>query len=201
MSANFCRVLKARIESFKQSTAGVAAVEFAMILPILVLMTLGVAEVTHAVIAHKKFQKSVAMIGDLVSRENSIGTNVSSAQATMDGMMKAAEQAMYPFDTTALKMSVTAISSNPNTGALTVAWAYPYHGYPVTACGQPKSMPAANMIAAGNSAVLVEAQFIYTPIIASLVPGFTAPITFTDQIAHAPRGQCPDYAGNKCICP
>lgn len=202
MSVNFRCALKARLQSFKKSTAGVAAIEFAMILPILVLMTLGVAEVTNAVIAHKKFQSAVAMVGDLVSREETIGSDTNSANLAMQGIMKSAENAMYPFNKLDLKMAITAIAANPNTGVQTVAWAYSHRGYPLTACQAPKSMPAANMITPGNSAILVEAEFTYRPIITSLVPGFTAPIKFKDQIANAPRGQCPDFGGYHCTsCP
>jgi hypothetical protein len=81
-----------------------------------------------------------------------------------------------------------------------VGWSYPYHSYPVSACGASKNMPAAGMITAGNSAILVEAQYTYTPLIGNLVPGFTGSIVWTDRIANAPRGQCPDYAGKKCAC-
>jgi Flp pilus assembly protein TadG len=203
MPVSFHRVLKASLQSFKQSTAGVAAIEFAMILPILALMTLGVAEVTNAVIAHKKFQSAVAMVGDLVSREETIGTDTDSAKQALAGIMKAAENAILPFNKLDLQMAITAIAANPNTGAQTVAWAYSHQGYDVTACQAPKAMPAAGMIAPGNSAILVEARFTYRPIIKALVPGLTnATITFTDQIANAPRGQCPDFGGYHCTsCP
>ena len=150
---------------------------------------------------HKRFQRSIALVGDLVSREEQIGTTVSEGTTAMAGMMKAAEHAMKPFDTATLKMGVTAIEADPNNAAITtVAWAYPYKGYPTSACGANKSMPAANMITKGNSAILVEAEYVYTPIIANLIPGFSTSVTWKDKIAHAPRGQCPDYGGKKCNC-
>ena len=61
-------------------------------------------------------------------------------------------------------------------------------------------MPAANMITKGNSAILVEAEYMYKPILTDLVPGFNVAIKWTDQIAHAPRGRCPNYAGKDCKC-
>ena len=198
MTSKFRQAAIAQFQRFKLNTAGVAAIEFAFLLPILVILMLGVTEASHAIIAHKRFQKAVSMMGDLVSREDTIGSDVSSAQGTMNGMMEAAKQAMYPYNIATLKMGITAIKADPNTGAQTVAWSYSYNSFPVTACSGSKSMPAAGMITNGNSAVLVEAQYTYTPIISGLVPGFGGNLIFNDKIANAPRGQCPDYAGKKC---
>jgi Flp pilus assembly protein TadG len=189
-----------RIQQFKANCAGVAAVEFAFLAPVLILMTLGVAEASHAIIAHKHFQKAVAMMGDLVSREETIGTTAAEADAAMVGMMNAALQAMNPYPTTTLQMGITAIKADPNNGTQTVAWKYSHNGYPVTACGSAKAMPAAGMITNGNSAILVEAQYTYTPLISQLVPGFKLPMVFNDKIANAPRGQCPHFGANAAPC-
>jgi hypothetical protein len=141
------------------------------------------------------------LVGDLVSREDTIGTTAAEASLEMDGMMRAAEHAMSPYGFSALKIGVSAIVAPPAPATqTTVAWSYPYHGYTVSACGTSKNMPAAGMIAAGNSAILVEASYVYSPLISNLIPGFRSSVTWTDRIANAPRGQCPDYAGKKCAC-
>jgi Flp pilus assembly protein TadG len=196
--------LAKRLLSFKSSSAGVAAIEFAYILPVLMMMTFGVIEATRAVIMHKRFQRSVALISDLVSREETLGTNVASADAALAGIMKAAEHTMSPYSAASLKIGVSAISanSNPAITATTVAWKYSYHSYPMTACGGTKAMPATGMIAAGNSAILVEADYTFTPLLGDLVPGFKTAVTWHDTIANAPRGSCPNYAGLQCLtCP
>lgn len=193
--------LSYKISQFKKSNAGVAAVEFAYIAPILITMTFGVVEATRAVMMHKRFQRSVALIGDLVSREETLGTTVTEATTALAGMMKAAEHAMAPYSYAPLKIGVSAIVAPPAPQTqTTVAWSYPYNGYPVLACGSNKNMPAAGMISAGNAAILVEAEYTYTPLLANLIPGFKSQVTWTDRIANAPRGQCPDYAGKKCAC-
>ncbi len=190
-----------RVHVFKENCAGVAAVEFAYLLPLLIMMTYGVIEASRAVMMHKRFQRSVAMIGDLVSREEQIGDSDAAATAEMDGMMKAAEHIMKPYDISTLKMGVTAIQADPNNATITkVAWSYPYKGYPVLACNAPKAMPASGMITKGNSAILVEAEYMYKPILTGLVPGFDVAIKWQDQIAHAPRGRCPNWAGKDCKC-
>lgn len=201
MPTSFRKSIALRFGQFRANCAGVAAVEFAFIAPVLMIMTIGIAEASRAVMMHKRYQRSVAMVGDLVSREDAIGTTAAEATAEMAGMMKAAEQAMAPYSFATLKIGVSAIMAPiaPATQT-TVAWSYPYHSYPVSACGANKNMPAANMISAGNAAILVEGQYTYTPLIANLIPGFKGSVTWTDTIAYSPRGACPDYAGKKCSC-
>ena len=190
-----------RLHLFKENCAGVAAVEFAYLLPLLIMMTYGVFEASRAVMMHKRFQRSVAMIGDLVAREETIGTSVASGNTEMAGMMKAAEQAMYPYDISTLRIGITAIQADINNAAITtVAWSYPYNGYSVSSCSSPKAMPAPGMITKGNAAVLVEGEYMYKPLLTGLVPGFDATFKWEDKIAHAPRGRCPNYAGKDCKC-
>ena len=165
------------------------------------MMTYGVIEASRAVMMHKRFQRSVAMVGDLVAREETIGDSASTAKAQMDGIMKAAEHIMRPYDISSLKVGVTAVQADPNNASITkVAWSYPYKSYPVLACNATKAMPASGMITKGNSAILVEAEYIYKPILTNLVPGFKLSMQWKDQIAHAPRSRCPDYAGKNCTC-
>jgi Flp pilus assembly protein TadG len=200
MSRKFRQRTTLVLEAFKKSTSGVAALEFAYILPILLIMTFGVVEATRAVLMHKRFQRATALIGDLVSREETLGTNVTTGNAALEGIMKAAVNTMYPYDPATLKLGVSAISANANAAVTqtTVAWSYAYNGYPVTACGGNKNMPATGMITAGNTAILVEAQYTYKPILSDLIPGFKASTNWTDRIANAPRGACPNYAGKQC---
>jgi Flp pilus assembly protein TadG len=201
MSLTFRQRIILRLSVFKDNCQGVAAIEFAYLLPLLIMMTYGVVESSRAVMIHKRFQRAVALVGDLVAREEDIGTDAGSAQAEMNGMMKAAEHIMTPYSTATLKMGVTAIKSPPLPAAASatkVAWSFPYHSYPVAAKNSSKSMPAANMITSGNAAILVEAEYMYTPILTDLVPGFKLSYKWTDVIAHAPRGRCPSYGGAAC---
>ncbi|MEQ1652245.1 MAG: TadE/TadG family type IV pilus assembly protein [Hyphomicrobium sp.] len=201
MSLTYRQRFALRLCLFKDNCAGVAAIEFAYLLPLLMMMTYGVVESSRAVMMHKRFQRSVALIGDLVAREEEIGTTPGDAAAQMEGMMKAAKHVMMPYDTSTLKMGVTAVVSPmppANASATTVGWSYAYQSYPVKAKGASKSMPASGMITAGNAAILVEAEYMYKPILTNLVPGFNMQVKWTDQIAHAPRSRCPEYGGSPC---
>ena len=192
------------LRRFGVNTAGVAAIEFAYLAPLLILATFGTFEVARAVLMHKRFQRVSAMVGDLVAREQQIGTNVNQARAEMDGIMASAQHVMKPFSTTTLKVSVMAIRAKSDDATKTkIEWSYGFQGGAEPAQCANKGMPATGMITQGNAAIMVEAQYTYTPLLANLVPGFSNAITWKDTITHSPRNSCVDYAGQNCVlnCP
>lgn len=72
--------LISQFRSLLRESSGVAAVEFAFLAPLLMLMTFGTFEITRALIVHKRFQKATAMIGDLVAREQQLGETSADAK-------------------------------------------------------------------------------------------------------------------------
>jgi Flp pilus assembly protein TadG len=203
MTARSSRFVHA-LRSFAESTAGVAAVEFAYMVPLLVLATFGTLEVARGVLMHKRFQRATSMVGDLIAREKALGTDISSAQAEIDGIMKSAEHAMKPFSAATLKMGVMSIrakSTDPNNTK--VEWVHAYNGFPVPAKCSNKSMPSTGMLTAGNAAIVVESKYTFKPLLANLIPGFTTAMNWTDTITHSPRNNCVNYAGDNCslACP
>lgn len=191
-----------RFRRFMTATAGVAAIEFAYLAPLLMIMAFGTFETARAVLMHRRFQRVTAMVGYLVARETQLGTNQTEATAELNGIMRSAEHVMKPYSTGPLKVGIMSIrASAANANVTTVEWSYSYQGKAVPNCPAPKAMPAAGMLEKGNAAIMVEAQYVYTPIIANIatiVPGLQNTMTWNDTIAHAPRNNCIDYAGMNC---
>ena len=189
---------------FGRSCQGVAAVEFAMLAPLLVLMVFGTFEVSRAVLAHKRFQHAVAMVGDLVAREQHLGTDQASADDALAGIVKSAEHAMLPFSAAPLKIGIYSIRAHSTiANSNRVEWSYSYNGKAVQAKCASKNPPASGMMTPGNAVVMVEANYTYTPVLAGLIPGFTAPLPYSDVMTYSPRNSCVDYAGQNCVlaCP
>ncbi len=90
------------VRRFFVNTAGVAMIEFAFIAPLLVVMAFGTFEVARSILVHKRFQRATAMVGDLVAREEVLGGNKDESEDQLEGIIKAAEQAMWPYDTAPL---------------------------------------------------------------------------------------------------
>jgi Flp pilus assembly protein TadG len=182
--------MKNLLNKFKRNVAGIAAVEFALIAPLLMLMLFGALEVSRAVMMHKRFQRATAMIGDLVSREESIGESAGQGVLVLNGMMLSAAHIMQPFDMATFNIGVFHVRAISATQTQ-ADWQYTSSG---GAAGSalitcvPKAMPAAGMVNVGNAAIVVESSYTYTPLFASLAPpGFGVSIPWTDTITHSPR--------------
>jgi len=103
-----------KLEALRRNQSGVAAIEFAMLAPLLMLMTWGTLEIARGVMTHKRFQRVVAMVGDLVAREKQLGTTSTEAKAELAGIMESAKNVMLPFSTTPLKVAILSVRSSPN---------------------------------------------------------------------------------------
>jgi Flp pilus assembly protein TadG len=179
---------KAQIRTFLSNTSGVAAVEFALLAPLLMLMTFGTFEISRALIAHKRFQRATAMIGDLVAREKQIGATATDASDTLDGMLVSAEHVMKPFSSSPLQMAITQLrASSTNADQTKVEWAWSYHAMEISDCGDAKSMPDKNMVSKGDAALVIEAKYTYQPLLAQIIPGLSATMTWSDTMTYSPR--------------
>jgi Flp pilus assembly protein TadG len=197
-------IAKARIRGFLADASGIAAVEFAYIAPLLMLMTFGTFEISRALIVHKRFQRATAMVGDLVSREEQLGATYPEAKAALDGIMLSAQHVMEPYTSTPLRMAITQLRASSSDAKKTnVEWSYSYNGMPVTNCPLAKNMPAWDMITKGNAAIVVEAQYQYTPLLTNIIPNLIKQMNWSDTMAFSPRYGSVFYgqATQNTVCP
>lgn len=97
------RRLKGRADAFLASVQGVAAVEFAMVLPVMVLMYLGMTELTFAVNTDRKVTLLSRTLADLTGRATSMSTS------EMDAIFGASLAVMAPYNGANVKMIVSSI--------------------------------------------------------------------------------------------
>lgn len=90
-----------RLNALRASDAGVAAVEFALVLPIMVTLLLSMSEVTAAVNVDRKLTLLSRSLADLSSRDKE--TNSS----TLDDVFRAASVIMQPFDASKMQMTIS----------------------------------------------------------------------------------------------
>jgi TadE-like protein len=108
MSFNF-RILKSRFKALKHETSGVAAVEFALILPVMLLMYVGVVEITRLYAADRKAVVFAHTIADLATQaDNDKTTNI---QTLKDGditlIFGLASAVLVPFNEAGASMRLT----------------------------------------------------------------------------------------------
>ena len=202
MRATICTVAR-RLSAFGMRFArhsdGAAAVEFAVLAPLLLLMLLATIEIGRAVNSDRHFTAAVGTAGDLVAREKNLGKSKSAALTNLDSMMKSVEHLMQPYDASTLKLAVISVfASTKDTTDTRVSWSYSYKG--MTAPGECSSYALPNnIVAAGNTVIVVDATYVFKPLFGDFVPGFSGAMTWTNKSYHSPRNLCVDYVeGDNC---
>src|SRR6185295_2444013 len=87
----FLAYLSRRVSSFRRDRRGMSAVEFAMLLPLMVTLWLGCEEVSKAVAIQQKVTIAARTVADLSSQVTSINN------ADMANVLKSAEAILSPF--------------------------------------------------------------------------------------------------------
>ncbi len=139
------------------NTQGVAAVEFALVLPLMVLMYLGSFEVSQSVIANKRIANVANTIGDIIAQEPS-WTN-----GDMDAVFQAGNAILHPMKVTNLDMTVTFIKINASS-QITAVWTKKGNYSPATAGVMPTNNIPPYLIIADTTLVYAEAKMKYNSV-------------------------------------
>jgi Flp pilus assembly protein TadG len=160
---------------FARDRRGVSAVEFAMILPLMLTLYLGTVEVSQGISIDRKVTLTTRTVADLASQVSNI-TNVD-----MTNLMQASTSVMTPYPTTTLKITVSSVVIDAQ-GRATIAWSDTLNGT-ARVVGASVTLPAALNIAS-TSLIWSEASYQYQPVIGYVVTG---PLNLSDQIYMRPR--------------
>ncbi len=101
------RRLRAFIRLWRADQGAVAAVEFAMILPVLVLLMVGTLEIARVVMAERRVSQIASLISDVVGREDSITAD------DLNSIYSGAAQFLAGYDTGSLKISLIPVKASP----------------------------------------------------------------------------------------
>ena len=184
---------------FARDKRGSAAVEFAFLAPLLTLMLLGTIELGRAINMDRVFTMATDTTGDLVAREQYMGTSSTDAQTNLASMMLSVKQVMLPYDSSSLALGVISVQASPTDATDTrVVWSYSYNGKSVPSKCATYALPS-GMLAKGGSTIVVESSFLFKPLFTNVIPGLSGNVTWTDKSYHSPRNSCVDYVkGDNC---
>ncbi|HEY7242720.1 MAG TPA: TadE/TadG family type IV pilus assembly protein [Xanthobacteraceae bacterium] len=167
--------LLAQLARLRRDASGISAVEFAMLLPLMLLLYLGAVEVSQAVGVDRKVTLTSRALADLASQVSSIPSS------DMSNILNASSAVIAPYDPSKLKVTVSEVSIDANNNA-TIAWSCTLGGS-AHAVGSSVSLPAALNVA-NTSLIWGEAAYTYTPAIGYVVTGT---LNLSDQIYMRPR--------------
>jgi Flp pilus assembly protein TadG len=112
--------LRARAAGFLADRRGVAAIEFAFMVPVLLVMYLLSMEAYQAIETSKKVARVGSMVADLVTQQQSVST------ADLAAIMKIGESTMQPYNRSMPKVVITAIQMDSDEEApqAQIVWSY-----------------------------------------------------------------------------
>lgn len=164
-----------RIARLVKDRRGLAAVEFAMLLPMMLTLYLGSSEVSQGIAVQRKVTLTARAVADLASQYTDI-TN-----ADMSNILAASSDIIAPYPSANLGVVVSEVSINAQ-GQASVVWSDTLNGSAL-AVGQVVSIPSA--LAVPNTyLILGQAQYSYNPPYGYVVTGT---LTLSDQIFMRPR--------------
>ena len=165
--------LRRPLRRFVRDKRGVSAVEFAMLLPLMITLYLGGVEVSSAIAVDRKVTQVARTLGDLVAQSTSLNA------ADMTNILNAASSVVQPYSSSLIKVTVSRVDVDANSVAK-VIWSKTQNG---TLKSGTVTLPAA-LNAKNTSLIWAESQYTYTPAIGYVITG---PITLKDQIYMRPR--------------
>lgn len=170
-------LLRARslTDAFFKSDSGIAAVEFAMTLPIMLVLFFGVVEISNAVAVYRKVTLMAHTLSDLTSQSQEV------QDSDLNNFFAASTGVMMPYSPTPITQTITELWVNPS-GQAFVQWSV--GSSPLAARSPFPSLPSS--LAVPNSYVIFsQVSYVYTPVVGYVIA--KSGITLSDFAYTRPR--------------
>lgn len=149
-----------RLSRFRKEKGGVAAIEFAMIVPLMLAMFVGAVEFSQVITIDRRVSQVASSTADLIARTKSMTTS------DMNGVMEVVKELLKPYEDTPLKMTVLNVAANINDETDTrVCWAYDHNGGTGTYNHNDVYSLPAGVVEKGDSVIVADVKYDYQPLI------------------------------------
>lgn len=166
-----------RWRHWRDDRRGVAAVEFAIVLPFMLALYIGGVELGDGMAIQLKVTDTAHIVADLTTQQT---TSVTAAN--VQSILGASSATIAPYSSSNLVVTVSEVSTDAS-GAATVTWSQSLNGTKRSA-GQPITLPASLVGQPNISLILGEVSYAYTP---NLGYTITGTVMLTDSYYLFPR--------------
>jgi Flp pilus assembly protein TadG len=188
---------------FGASTRGIAAVEFALVIPILLILFLSTFDAANGIAVYMKVRSASYILAAITNQYgNSTSVNYPPIATTdMTNITGAASKVLSPYTGTPVVV-LSQVKATSNTAAV-VSWSYSLNGTALTPTSTYGGLPtnfAQNSCGSTYPCYVIVASVSYsfTPIFGSFMTG---PITLSDTVLATPRvTACVEYNGVPSSC-
>jgi Flp pilus assembly protein TadG len=167
-------MLYEQLKKYWLDSTGLSAVEFALILPVMLSFYFGTIEVSNVMTVERRVTSVASTTADLVSQATAIG------DADMADVFTAATAILDPFPGVAVQIVVSSVIDD--NGATEVDWSDGHNAAP-RAQGAPMALPQ-GLIGPGGSVIVAEVTYAYDSPFADY---FIGGVTLTDTFYVKPR--------------
>jgi Flp pilus assembly protein TadG len=167
--------LPRRLVGLVRDERGVSAVEFAMILPLMLTLYLGAVEISQGVAIDRKVTLTTRTVADLTSQAQTV------LPSDVSNILNASAQVIMPYDASKLKVTVSQVKIDANSNA-TIDWSCTLNGTK-HGVGSGVTLPAA-LAVANTYLIWSEVSYSYKPTIGYVISGT---LNLSDQIYMRPR--------------
>jgi len=189
MMAYLMQKMSLRVRRLLDDCSGLAAIEFAMVLPIMVVLFFGVVEISSAVSVDRKASLVARTLSDLTSQMASV------ADADLTSFGEAAKAIMTPYPASPLVSSITEVYVDKTSGVARVQWSKALTigttGSVTVASVAPHNpgdvvvLPPTLIVAKGTYVIWSEVSYKYTPAVGYVLA--KTGLTFNDAAYTRPR--------------
>lgn len=169
--------LSTDLSPFLRDRRGVVAIEFALLMPVMVILLFGGFEATRMVRASMRLNDVAETVADLVAQQTTLTSSGMANICTGGGLV------MTPFPTGTLDATVASVTYASTSAGRVLDWQD-------TSCGNGSNIASPTTLAVSytpnvkDSVIVVQAVYVYAPLVSSII---TAGFTMTRTAYARPR--------------
>jgi len=165
--------------AWRHNRDGIAATEFAILMPVLVILFFGVVEASNAMMVNRKVAISANTLADLAAQSEQLYLS------DLDDLFEGVTTIIEPNDTTSMKLNLISVTLDSE-GDPIVHWSRSSDGgEPYSAGAYYTTLKDDDVLSAKGSLIVVEMSYTYIPGLTSFF--IDAPIQFTRESIRWPR--------------
>lgn len=167
--------LKNRLRALAHDTGGVSAVEFALILPIMITMYIGAVEFSTALTVDRRVTSVASAAADLAAQVEQV------TSGSLQDIFTAATSIMTPYSADPISIVLTSVVADENNDT-TVDWSCAHNGSP-NSQGSAYALPS-GLTQPFSSVIVAEVSYAYDPPVGRFLVGG---INMSDTFYLRPR--------------
>jgi Flp pilus assembly protein TadG len=169
---------------FLASTGGVAAIEFAMILPVLATLFLATFDGGRAIAVYMKVRSATYALAAVTNQYSTIQSS------DMTSITGATAAVMAPYSSSGAAVTITQIAIS-SSGKATVSWSYSQGGTAMAQGSAPTIPIPTALVVDSTYLIFAQVSYTFTPLFGYFTKGN---VTFSDNLYVTPRvSNCINY--------